>query len=164
MYEATVTNDPEFTRRAVLARWRRQLGWWGVLAVLSCLALGASAVSRGFGGHWFTWLLFGLAALVLLSWLLSGWLYLGALRGQARHDPPLTTVQSRDDALVVRDGENVLAMPWARLRKIERRPDHWLLFWRNTGGNFNVLPLATVPPAMQGHMLERSQAAGCKMK
>ena len=77
---------------------------------------------------------------------------------------PSTLVQSRDDALVVRSGENVVAMPWARLKKIERRPDYWLLFWSSTGENFNVFPLATVPPEMQAHMLERAQAAGCKVK
>ena len=164
MFEATVANDVQFTRSAVFARWRRQLGWWGAVAVIACLAMGISAVSRGFAGHWVTWSLLGLPALVMLFWLLAGWFYRSALREQEQHYLPSTLVQSRDDALVVRSGENVVAMPWARLKKIERRPDYWLLFWSTTGENFNVFPLATVPPEMQAHMLERAQAAGCKVK
>ena len=35
MFEATVANDVQFTRSAVFARWRRQLGWWGVVAVIA---------------------------------------------------------------------------------------------------------------------------------
>lgn len=131
--------------------------------MLACLALAGSAVARGYSGHWFTWMLAGLGALIPLLWLLQGWLYRKTLRERLPHEPPFTTVQSRADALVIRAGENVVVLPWERLRKIERRPDHWLLFFSPGRDEFNVLPLRPLPVDMQTHILEQAQSAGCKV-
>lgn len=151
-----------FVRRAVYARWRRQFGWTERLAVGACLGLALLMVRDGRTG-WFTAGLACLAGLIVLLWLGMGWAYRVALREESLHSADQVLVESRDDALVVRHGENVVAMTWERLKKIERRQDHWLLFWSLFPENFNVLPTATLPPEMLDHVLDRARAAGAKV-
>lgn len=163
MHEATITNDPGFLRRAVYAQWRRQLSWWQWLMLVASSVLGVQFLQAGQNQGW-GWPLLALLPLALVMWLGMGWTCRMALREHVRHMPPQVLLQSREDALVVRHGENVVAMEWPRLRKILRRPDHWLLFWTRWDTDYTVLSLKELPAAMQEHMLERARAAGTRIR
>lgn len=161
-YQITMTYTLPMLKKSVRRYWLKALGWRYFLAMffvsfcfISALIkqdtswmMGAFAVIFTLG------LLFGIS-----TYLNNRYHVLGTFRAL---ENPEVTIKMYDDKFALSSELGEGEWPWSAIKEIWRYPDTWLVFLARA--SYATFPLKVIPTEAQQFILEKTQAAGCKIK
>lgn len=161
-YQITMTYTLPMLKKSVRRYCLRALGWRYFLAMffigfcfISALIkkdtswmMGAFAVIFTLG------LLFGIS-----TYLNNRYHVLGTFRALQN---PSVTMKMFDDKFILSSELGEGEWPWSAIKEIWRYPDTWLVFLARA--SYATFPLDAIPKEAQAFLLEKTQAADCKIK
>jgi len=160
-FTATLTYDKALLRKAAFAFWRRSVGVFFPLVLLSLsgyLAVQAVTSRRD-------WLWGAMTASVLLGYLVCGAVfvvhYRSGLTKLRDMGSPIAEFTAQDDSFTLTSSIGTACMKWSSVTGVWRFESFWLLLFSRA--NFSTLPLQNVTPEMQSFVLDRIRSFGGKV-
>ena len=160
-HEATLTYTEPLLRQAVWRFWWRSVGV-GYVVALALLGISCGvSLARGdyswFTGATGTLFVLGIAIAVAL-YFIHYRRSLGKFRAMA---DPHGQLRADEAGFTFFSSLGSVTLPWSTVTELWCFDEVWLLLYSKA--QFNTLPVADLPPALQSFILQRLQAAGAKI-
>lgn len=160
-HETTLVFTEPVLRRAVLAYWRRSIGF-GFVAAMTVVALCLGLLLAQGNGSWVVGVL---ASTLFLGIGFSVALYVihyrNTLRILREMGTPRATFRAEEAYFTITSSIGTVTYQWAAIKELWRFPEVWLLLYSRT--QFSTLPVAYMPAQMQDYIVQHVRAVGGKV-